>query len=128
MTPSAPGAGTFLYDQDCGFCQRAVVFARVRVRTRTAFTAWQEADLATVGLTPERARAQAWVVYPDGRRFAGGDAVAEVLVHGRAIARPVGRLMRLPLLRAVNRAAYRWVAAHRYRLPGGAASCAVDRR
>ncbi|MEV2278659.1 DCC1-like thiol-disulfide oxidoreductase family protein [Nocardiopsis sp. NPDC049922] len=124
--PDIRGAGTFLYDRDCGFCQRAVAFGRDRVRTRTAFVAWQEFDLAAVGLTPEQADREAWIVYPDGRHFAGGDAVAEALVHGRFLARPLGRLLRLPLVRALNRAAYRWVAANRYRLPGGTAACSID--
>jgi predicted DCC family thiol-disulfide oxidoreductase YuxK len=130
MTPSTddhtvPGTGTFLYDRDCGFCQRAVVFARELLRSRTAFTAWQEFDLDRFGLTPEQADELAWLVYPDGRRFAGGDAIAEVLVHSRLLARPVGRMMRLPLLRSVNRLAYRAVAANRHRFPGGSPSCAA---
>ncbi|MDE3720903.1 DUF393 domain-containing protein [Nocardiopsis sp. N85] len=117
--------GTFLYDDDCGFCKRAVAFARDRLRSRTEFVAWQDFDLDSVGLTPEQTDEAAWVVYPDGRRFRGGDAVAEVLLHARPLVRPVGRLMRLPLLRAINRRAYHWVAANRYRLPGGSASCAL---
>ncbi|WP_232832349.1 thiol-disulfide oxidoreductase DCC family protein [Nocardiopsis sp. FIRDI 009] len=123
-----PGAGTFLYDRDCGFCQRAVAFGRDRLRTRTRFVAWQNFDLESVGLTPEQADREAWLVYPDGRRFAGGDAIAEALIHSRFLVRPLGRLMRLPLLRAVNRAAYRWVAANRHRLPGGTTACALDDR
>lgn len=115
----------FLYDDDCGFCKRAVVFARDRLRARTEFAAWQHTDLGALGLTPEQTSEAAWVVYPDGRRLKGGDAVAEVLLHSRPLVRPLGRLMRLPLLRSLNRLAYRWVAANRYRLPGGGASCAL---
>lgn len=120
--------GTFLFDRDCGFCQRAVAFARDRLGARSRFRAWQDADLDALGLTPAQTDEAAWLVYPDGRRFRGGDAVAEVLLHGRPLTRPVGRLMRLPLLRAVNRLAYRLVAANRHRLPGGTAACAIDSR
>lgn len=119
------GPGLFLYDRDCGFCQRAVGFARDRLRTRTSFAAWQDVDLAAVGLTPEQADERAWVVYPDASPRAGGDAVAGVLLASGLPARLLGRLMLLPGVRVLNRAAYRVVAANRHRLPGGTAACAL---
>lgn len=122
------GAGLFLYDRDCGFCQRVVGIARDRLRTRTAFAAWQDVDLAALGLTPEQTDEQAWVVYSDGRRLAGGDAVAGVLLAAGLPARILGRLMLLPGFRTLSRAAYRVVAANRYRLPGGTAACALPRQ
>lgn len=124
-TAHARGPGLFLYDRDCGFCQRAVAFARDRLRTRTAFAASQDSDLPALGLTPEQADEQAWIVYPDGRRLAGGDAVAGVLLGAGPPARALGRFLLLPGVRALNRAAYRLVAANRYRLPGGTAACAL---
>ncbi|MBR8744701.1 thiol-disulfide oxidoreductase DCC family protein [Nocardiopsis sp. MG754419] len=120
-----PATGLFLYDRDCGFCQRSVVFARERVRTRTAFAAWQDVDLDAFGLTPEQADAQAWLVRPDGAPLAGGDAVAGLLGHGRFPFPVLGRVMALPGFRALTRAAYRLVAAHRHRLPGGTSTCAL---
>ncbi|MFD3688454.1 thiol-disulfide oxidoreductase DCC family protein [Nocardiopsis sp. NPDC058631] len=123
---TAADPGTFLFDSDCGFCRRAVSFARERVRARSRFVAWQNTDLGAFGLTPGQADEAAWLVYADGRRFRGGDAVAEVLLHGRPLTRPVGRMMRLPLLREVNRFVYRRVAANRHRLPGGTSACALD--
>jgi predicted DCC family thiol-disulfide oxidoreductase YuxK len=119
------GAGLFLYDRDCGFCQRAVGFARDRLRTRTSFAAWQDVDLAAVGLTPEQADEQAWVVYPNGHLRSGGDAVAGVLMGAGPPARILGRLMLLPGARLLNRTAYRAVAANRHRLPGGSTACAM---
>ncbi|MFE3455917.1 thiol-disulfide oxidoreductase DCC family protein [Nocardiopsis aegyptia] len=119
-----PAAGLFLYDRDCGFCQRAVAFAQGRLRTRTAFAAWQRTDLSRFGLTPAHADDRAWVVLAGASLLSGGDAVAHVLLCSPR-GRPIGRALRLPLLRAANRAAYRWVAAHRHRLPGGTASCAL---
>lgn len=120
-----PSAGLFLYDRDCGFCQRSVAFARERVRTRTAFAAWQEIDLKAFGLTPEQADEQAWLVRSDRSLLAGGDAIAETLRFGRFPFRALGRLMALPGARALTRAAYRVVAANRYRLPGGGDTCAL---
>ncbi|MEU3309930.1 thiol-disulfide oxidoreductase DCC family protein [Nocardiopsis sp. NPDC055551] len=120
-----PSAGLFLYDRDCGFCQRSVSFARERVRTRTAFAAWQETDLKAFGLTPEQADEQAWLVRSDRGLLAGGDAVAETLQFGRFPFRELGRLMALPGMRVLTRAAYRVIAANRYRLPGGGDTCAL---
>lgn len=120
-----PESGLFLYDHDCGFCQRVVTFAQERLRTRTAFSAWQRTDLSRFGLTPTQADDRAWVVLPDGGLLSGGDAVAHVLLHSQLPGRLLGGAMRLPLLRVANRAAYRWVAARRHRLPGGTTSCAL---
>lgn len=122
------GPGLFLYDRDCGFCQRAVGFARDRLRTRTSFAAWQDVDLDVLGLTPEQTDERAWVVYPDGRRLAGGDAVAGVLLAAGLPARALGRLVLLPGVRVLNRAAYRVVAANRHRLPGGTTACAIPQQ
>lgn len=124
----AHAAGLFLYDQDCGFCRRSVVFAQERVRSRVAFAAWQAVDLKVFGLTPEQTREQAWLARSDGDLLAGGDAVAEVLRHGRFPFRVLGRLLGLPGLRSLNRVAYRVVAANRHRIPGGVAACVLPTR
>lgn len=120
-----PSAGLFLYDRDCGFCQRSVAFARDRVRTSTAFAAWQDVDLKTMGLIPEQTDEQAWLVRPDRSLLSGGDAIAETLRHGRFPFRALGHLLGLPGARALTRVAYRVVAANRYRLPGGGDNCAL---
>ncbi|WP_049574839.1 thiol-disulfide oxidoreductase DCC family protein [Nocardiopsis sp. SBT366] len=119
------GLAVFLYDRDCGFCQRAVAFARDRLRTRTSFAAWQDSDLPALGLSPEETDAQAWLVHRDGQRLAGGDAIAGVLLGAGFPARTLGRFLLLPGVRVLNRAAYRVVAANRHRLPGGTATCAL---
>ena len=124
-THRIPSAGLFLYDRDCGFCQRSVAFARDRVRTRTAFAAWQDVDLKALGLTPEQTDEQAWLVRPDRSLLSGGDAIAETLRHGRFPFRALGHLLGLPGARALTRVAYRVVAANRYRLPGGSDTCAL---
>lgn len=111
------GPGLFLYDRDCGFCRSSVVLARERVRSRVAFAAWQDVDLDVFGLTPKQARDQAWVVRPDGDLLAGGDAVIEVLRHGRFPFRALSRLLALPGARSLTRVAYRVVSANRHRIP-----------
>ncbi|WP_017604745.1 thiol-disulfide oxidoreductase DCC family protein [Nocardiopsis alkaliphila] len=123
-----PTPGLFLYDRDCGFCRRSVSFARERVRSQVVFAAWQAVDLKVFGLTPEQTREQAWLARSDGDLLAGGDAVAEVLRHGRFPFRVLGRLLGLPGLRSLNRVAYRVVAANRHRIPGGVAARVLPTR
>lgn len=126
-THRTQGPGLFLYDQDCGFCRRSVVLARERVRSRVVFAAWQDVDLKVFGLTPKQADEQAWVVRSDGDLLAGGDAVIEVLRHGRLPFRVLGRLLALPGLRSLTRATYHLVADNRHRMPVKALTRALPR-
>lgn len=112
-----PPAGLFLYDQDCGFCRRSVAIAEEKVRSTVDFVPWQEADLASMGLTSEQTEATAWLVCRDGRKLSGGDAVAGVMVRGGPVARFLGHVMLLPGVRVLNRAVYRVVSTNRHRIP-----------
>ena len=89
---------------------------------------WQQIPerLASLGLNTEDAMAQVWFVTAGGRLYGGAAAVNEAL---RLVwwARPLTYLYRLPGIRQLEDKVYRWVAANRYRLPGGTASCAIDR-
>lgn len=91
---------------------------RTRVRNHPEVVAYQSADLESFGLTREQC-AQA-VQYADrsGRVSSGADAVARVLVDAGLPWSPLGRLMLLPGIIHVARAAYRWVAANRRRFRG----------
>ncbi|WP_017556900.1 thiol-disulfide oxidoreductase DCC family protein [Nocardiopsis baichengensis] len=120
-------APVLIYDGDCGFCTASARLAAERVAPGLRTVPAHRAGLAP-GLR-ERAGREVLLAHPDGRRVWGGaDAVAALLVDGpRAPLRPVGALMRLPVLRALSAAAYRWVAANRHRMPAGTAACAVPR-
>ncbi|AEW92618.1 MULTISPECIES: thiol-disulfide oxidoreductase DCC family protein [Streptomycetaceae] len=119
-----------VYDGDCGFCTSAARFAERRVRPRCAVTAWQDADLAALGVTRQRAEYEVLWVTPAGRVYGGAAAVAKALLSaGRGWAVP-GAVLELPGVRRVAGAGYRWVARNRARLPGATAACALpaDRR
>jgi predicted DCC family thiol-disulfide oxidoreductase YuxK len=58
-------------------------------------------------------------VREDGRAFAGTEGIVRVLARRALLA--LVWLYYLPGLRQAADALYRWVAAHRMRLPGGAA-------
>lgn len=115
----------FLFDGDCGVCQRAIDQIRDRVGPPVAFTAYQSVDLAAYGVTPTEVLVGPILVRTDGTHEIGPLGMAEVLRMARAPYRSVGALMLAPgirhLLRRVGPVMYR----NRGRLPGAGSSCAV---
>jgi predicted DCC family thiol-disulfide oxidoreductase YuxK len=120
-------AWDLVFDGDCGFCTTSARFLERRVARRSASSfvvvPWQRADLAALGLTEEACAAAVQLVGDDGRTYAGGAAIAGALRAGRMPWPPVGRILGLPGIRGLAEVAYRWVAAHRYQLPGGTPAC-----
>lgn len=118
------GRPTFVYDGDCGFCTACARFVERRVPTDARILPWQVTDLAALGLRAEEcAEAVQWVG-AGGRRAAGPDAIAWLLAGSTRPWRALGRLLRLPAVRALAWPVYRWVARNRHRLPGGTPACA----
>ncbi|KUP96104.1 thiol-disulfide oxidoreductase DCC family protein [Thermobifida cellulosilytica] len=116
-------APVLVYDGECGFCLSWVraVERRVTDGSGVRSAAWQELDLAEP--LRRRAREEALLLHPDGRRVWGGvDAAAVLLLNStHPYWWPVGSLLRRPLARLLGAAAYRWVARNRSRLPGAPA-------
>ncbi|MEU5849512.1 thiol-disulfide oxidoreductase DCC family protein [Saccharopolyspora shandongensis] len=111
-----------IYDGDCGFCTRSVRLAE-RLPVRMRILPWQEADLAALRTTSDRARHEVLWVARSGRVFGGAAAVAELLKNCRTPWPVLGLLMSAPVLRLLAEWAYRGVAANRYRLPGATPAC-----
>ena len=114
-----------IFDGDCGFCTTSVGVVRRLMRPRCEVVAWQHADLASLGVTAERARYEVLLVTPTGRVYGGAQAVAKILLNAGGVWSVVGAVLSLPPLRWAARAVYRLVADNRGRLPGGTAACAV---
>ncbi len=139
-----------VFDGDCGFCTTSARFARRWVAGgRYAVRPWQELDLRALRLTVADVTTAAWFVGPevpevpvgsgttagsdlareaDRTRVSGAAAVAAALRHGRLPWRPLGAVLTLPGVRRLAERVYRWVAAHRYALPGGTPACVVPPR
>lgn len=115
---------TLVYDGDCAFCTSSVRWVpRLRLRV-DEMVAWQHADLGSLGLTEQQCDEAAWLVV-DGRRWGGAAAAAHLLLRGPWYWRPLGVLLLTPPFSWVARAAYRWIAKNRDRMPGGTAACAL---
>ena len=123
---TAPHRPTLVYDADCGFCTRSVQLIQrwVDRRDRYDVRPWQELDLAAVGLTAQDCDEAAQFLMADGSVRSGHEAIASAATHGAPGWRPVGHLLLAPGVSWVAARAYRWVAAHRHRLPGGTIACA----
>lgn len=116
----------FVYDGDCGFCTSAARFLARRAPAGAQVVAWQQADLAALGLTEAAAAAAVQLVGPQWPALAGPDAVGALLrVSPRRGWRLAGRALGLRPVRAVAWPVYRWVSRHRHRFPGGTAACAL---
>ena len=114
-----------LYDSDCGFCTRSIEWLRswdrrgafdyVPFKARTGRPELERIEEAAL----QRA---SHLVLPDGRAFAGGDAVPELLRHlpGGVVLRPLSLLPGMP---AITRAVYDWVARRKHGVPGEGADC-----
>lgn len=122
----ATPAAVLLYDADCGFCTRAAAWLR-RLGGDVAVEPLQSFDLASVGLTREAALERVHLVTADGRLVTGHEAIGQALrSSSRPWARLLGRCVLARPLGPLARRTYDTVAAHRHRLPGGTAACAVD--
>ncbi len=130
-----------VFDGDCAFCTSCVDAAERYLRQTLASAGWealpyQFADLAALDaraggrgeVTGERVGREVLWVTPTGRVYGGAQAVARLLMRTGGAWAYLGGLLALAPVRPVAALAYRWVAAHRGRMPGGTAACALPRR
>lgn len=129
-----------VYDGDCRFCvsrarwfqRRAGKSSRLSKTSGTAdgqasqtstenstAVAWQDLDLAEVGLTEDVVTREAVWIDAEGRQFAGHAAIAKSLIHIGGLWGVAGRLLRVPPISWLARLVYRIVAANRHRMPSG---------
>lgn len=118
MPPALPYV--VFFDGHCQFCtdsvnrlrrfRRRAEVAYVDVHDPAALSAYPQVD-------PAAALGQMHVLTPSGKVAGGFDAIVALLpaLRGLWLAGP---MLRLPPIRAVGRATYRFVARNRYRISG----------
>ena len=118
-----------IFDGDCAFCTSSAHWLALRLHRSEAPNArlvpWQFTDLAAIGTTAERAQREALWVGTDGTIYGGAAAFAEWLEFRGGAYRVVGRVINLPVVRALAAAVYRVIAKNRHRMPGGSPACAL---
>ena len=120
--------GVLVFDGDCGICTTLAGVASTHVRRPgdgLVISAYQDLDLAPLGLSAAQCdEALQWVA-PDGTVSSAQNAVARLLLRGRLWQRPAGLVLLMPGVTWVAGVVYRWVAANRHRLPGGTPACSM---
>lgn len=122
--PGDAAVGRLVYDSDCGFCTRSARWLARRRPDRVRLQPAQTApDLAALGLTEEDIAQRAYWQESSGRMVGGSPAIAAALVARGGPALAAGRLIGSPFMAPASEAVYRWVAHHRYRMPGSTDAC-----
>jgi predicted DCC family thiol-disulfide oxidoreductase YuxK len=118
-----------LYDGECLLCTRqSALLGRITPRGAWEFVPLQSPALRGIlpaELTPERLRAQMYVLEPGGRAYGGAAAVARVL-RTVPLVGVLAHLYDLPLVRPLADRLYAWLARRRYRLFGRRPACGDD--
>lgn len=117
---------TLVYDADCGFCTRSARWLEDAGRGVLEALPWQTLDLDALGLTTQQVTEAAYWVEGDRPIAAGADAIAAALCATRW--RLIGRVILCPPVQPIAKVVYRLVARNRHRMPGGTASCRMDKQ
>ena len=117
-------SGVLFFDGNCGPCTRFRNFLLKLDRTGLLRTEpLQRAGTAQrLGVPAERLQESAWWLGDAGQVYGGAEAVNAALSVALGTRLPLG-IYRTPGVRAIENAAYRWFAAHRYRFPGTTPYC-----
>jgi predicted DCC family thiol-disulfide oxidoreductase YuxK len=114
-----------LYDGACRFCvassARLLRWAKPGALVREDFRAPGVLDRFP-GVTAKACERAMQLVLPDGRVFAGAEAIARALVTRPVLGLPA-RLYFVPGLRQLADFLYRFVARNRFRIAGRATTC-----
>ncbi|MBU9767214.1 DUF393 domain-containing protein [Mycobacterium sp. TNTM28] len=119
-------SGVLYFDGNCGMCTRSVDALVRRQRTgELQIAPFQRPGTAErLGVTAEQLAEAAWWADSSGEVYRGAEAINAALAAGMGSRIPLA-VYRIPGIRQLQDATYRWVAGHRYRFPGTTPHCAV---
>lgn len=119
--------GWLIYDGDCGFCTTAAnwIVGRWPVQSGARAIPWQFVNSQVIEdsqLASEDLKRAAWWIEGDLREQ-GSRAVGRALVEAGGLLAILGRSILVPPLSWIAPFGYKFVARHRYRLPGATPAC-----
>lgn len=122
MKPAA--AGTLFFDGACGMCTRSRDLLLSWNRTGNVQTEPLQSPgtAERLGITPARLLESVRWLDSSGTVYSGAEA-ANAAVSAAVGTRIPLAIYRIPGMRFVEEAIYRWVAANRYRFPGTTPYC-----
>jgi predicted DCC family thiol-disulfide oxidoreductase YuxK len=117
-------AGTLFFDGACGMCTRSRDLLLRFNRTGNVHTETLQSPGAAERLSVTAASLLESVRWLDasGAVYSGAEAANAALSAALGTRIPLA-VYRIPGIRVIEEAAYRWVAAHRYRFPGTTPYC-----
>jgi predicted DCC family thiol-disulfide oxidoreductase YuxK len=117
-------AGTLFFDGACGMCTRSRDLLLRMDRTGNVRTeALQSPGTAErLGITPASLLESVRWLDSTGAVYSGAEAANAAFSAAIGTRIPL-RIYRIPGIRSVEEAIYRWVATHRYRFPGTTPYC-----
>ena len=93
--------------------------------TDATVIAWQDADLAGLGIGRDEAEGSVQWIAPDGSVSSAQVAIGRLLRDAGTGWALLGRIILAPAVSPIAGVVYRFVAEHRSRLPGGTPACAL---
>jgi predicted DCC family thiol-disulfide oxidoreductase YuxK len=116
--------GVLFFDGVCGMCTRSVNFLVRRDRTGELRTEPIQAPGAAdrLGVAKSHLSDMAWWLDSSGDVYGGAEALNAALSAALGTQLPL-LIYRIPGIRFIQNAVYRWVAEHRYRFPGTTPYC-----
>lgn len=117
-------SGVFFFDGACGMCTRSRDLLVKLDRTGDMRTEpFQHAGTAErLGIPADRLGESVWWLDSSGDVFGGAEAANAAVSAALGTRLPL-HVYRMPGIRSLQDAVYRWVAAHRYRFPGTTPYC-----
>jgi predicted DCC family thiol-disulfide oxidoreductase YuxK len=116
--------GVLFFDGACGMCTRSRNFLVKLDRTGDLQTEphQREGTAERLGISRDRLRESVWWLDSSGQVYGGAEAANAAVSAALGTRLPL-LVYRIPGMRSLQEAIYRWVADHRYRFPGTTPYC-----
>jgi predicted DCC family thiol-disulfide oxidoreductase YuxK len=117
-------SGVLFFDGACGMCTRSRDFLLKLNRTGDLQTEPLQAagTAARLDISPDHLMERIWWLDESGQVYGGAEAANAAVSAAIGTSLPL-LVYRIPGMRFVQEAVYRWVAEHRYRFPGKTPYC-----
>lgn len=113
-----------IYDGDCAFCTKCVVWGKKHLKNFPAHVAYQLINPNDYALTQSQVAASIWLVVSNSPALPANLAVAAILKdQPNPLWRALGWAMNLIGARQIARWLYFLVAKNRHRMPGSSQAC-----
>ena len=117
-------SGVLFFDGACGMCTRSrdLLLKLNRTGALTTEPLQRSGTAERLGISPDRLMESVWWLDSSGEVYSGAEAANAAVAAGLGSRFPL-LVYRIPGMRSLQNAVYRWVADHRYRFPGKTPYC-----